>query len=96
MTKEEHLLVCLAEECAEIQKEVSKALRFGLENSHPKYPGTPRERIEYEMNDLLGVIEFLAENGLHFAQYPNRIEAKKLKLQKYIQYAEEKETIKKE
>ncbi len=31
MNKTEYLLVCLAEECAEIQQAVDKALRFGLD-----------------------------------------------------------------
>lgn len=33
MNKAEHLLTCLAEECAEIQQAVSKALRFGVETN---------------------------------------------------------------
>jgi len=32
----EHLLVCLAEECAEVGQAVGKALRFGLKDSPPE------------------------------------------------------------
>lgn len=35
MKTEECLLVTAMEECAEIQQEISKALRFGVESHHP-------------------------------------------------------------
>lgn len=35
MNQTENLLVNIAEECAEIQEAVAKALRFGLKNHHP-------------------------------------------------------------
>jgi len=37
MTREEHLLVITSEECPEVIKEVSKSLRFGLDDYHKKY-----------------------------------------------------------
>ena len=36
MTKIENLLVVTAEECAEIQQAISKAMRFGMDNYHPR------------------------------------------------------------
>lgn len=66
MTRDEHLLVIAAEECAEIAKRCSKALRFGLNETQadaghavtgsPEESLTNRERIELEYNDLAGVI----------------------------------------
>ena len=38
MTVYENLMVTAMEECAEIQKEISKALRFGINNHHPDEP----------------------------------------------------------
>jgi hypothetical protein len=35
MKESERLLIVAMEECAEIQQEISKALRFGTENHHP-------------------------------------------------------------
>ena len=36
MTREQHLLVILGEECAEVQQLVAKILRFGLDSYHPE------------------------------------------------------------
>lgn len=35
MNTTEHLLVVLGEECAEVQQNIAKALRFGLDDHHP-------------------------------------------------------------
>jgi len=87
MTKEEHLLVCLSEECAEVIKEVNKALRFGLDDVHPRKITTNRENIESELNDLYGVLEFLGESGLLFERDSMAITKKKEKVKHYIEYA---------
>lgn len=65
MTETEHLLVVLAEECAEIQKETCKALRFGLDDRNPEIANSPtqREHIRQELCDLLGVVEMLVAKG---------------------------------
>jgi len=36
----EYLLTCLMEECAEVQKAATKALRFGLDDRGPDEPFT--------------------------------------------------------
>jgi NTP pyrophosphatase (non-canonical NTP hydrolase) len=69
MDEIEHLLVCLAEECGEVAKEVCKALRFGLDDQVTRDPHGPRgtngptnrEKIVAELNDLLGVVAMLRE-----------------------------------
>jgi hypothetical protein len=35
MTREQHLLTILAEECGEVVQRASKAIRFGLDESQP-------------------------------------------------------------
>jgi len=90
MNKIEYLLVCLTEECAEIIKDTDKALRFGLNDSHPCEKGTNHERIENEINDLLGVFELLHESGIEFKVDIKKIDKKKEKVLKYMNYAIEK------
>ena len=89
----EHLLVCLSEECAEIIQIVDKALRFGLDDSHPKEPGSNYERIKREINDLHGVIELLSEQGIHFPMDRQLIDEKKEKVKKYMEYAKTRRTL---
>jgi NTP pyrophosphatase (non-canonical NTP hydrolase) len=88
MKRQEHLILCLAEECAEITHVVSKILRFGLHDNWPGY-GDKLERLTGEINDLLGVVEFLQENGVPLPGLTDRraIEAKKVKLQEFLDYA---------
>lgn len=93
MNVEEHLLVTLAEECSEIQKAVSKALRFGLDDPwrDSEFSCSPREMIQKELSDLIGVAEMLAQTGT--LQWPiadgDLVEAKKLKVRKFFGYARE-------
>jgi hypothetical protein len=35
----DHLLACLAEECAEVSQRVMKALRFGINEIQPEHRG---------------------------------------------------------
>jgi hypothetical protein len=64
MTREEHLLTCLAEECCEVAQRVSKALRFGLSEVQAGQPLTNCERIVDELHDLWSVAVILASEGV--------------------------------
>ena len=64
MTREEHLLTILAEECSEVAHRVSKALRFGVEEVQPGQSLTNAERIKVEFVDLLGAWEMLVGAGV--------------------------------
>ena len=95
MNKQEHLLVILGEESVEISKEASKALRFGLDDHYPGEESiSNRQRISDEINDFIGVMELCIAEGL--IEIPNRtkIEDKKLKVAKYMQYARDHGTLK--
>lgn len=93
MTTQEHLLSCLAEECAEISEQcaalavrVSKALRFGLNEQQSGDLRTNAERIAIEIGDLLGVAEILVEAGVIHREV---VVAKKLKVVNFLAYAKE-------
>ena len=94
MNKTEHLLTCLIEECAEIQKAATKALRFGLDDHAPDGP-INSESIAHELTDLLAVIEMLEdEKIIPTLRKPQEIRAKKDKVIKYMEYAmEERGTL---
>jgi len=93
MTRLQYLLDCLAEECAEIAYHASKAQRFGLDdvNPHQIEPDNNRETIIYELNDLAAVIQMLQDEpgGFEgqFIHSPERIAAKKKKIEESIKYS---------
>lgn len=91
MNIDEYLLTCLSEECIEIAKDISKALRFGLDDvniSKPEGP-TNRQRIEDELNDFSAILLMVEEHNLINKSWHSfdKVEAKKLKILKYIEYA---------
>ena len=65
MNKEEYLLDCLSEECAELAQVASKSIRFGLNN---KVPGVQEEKTNTddlitEYLQVVAVMEMLQELG---------------------------------
>lgn len=64
MTMSEYLLVCLIEECAEVQHRASKALRFGLDEVQQGQLFTNTERLEAELADLIFILSELASQGI--------------------------------
>jgi len=64
MTRTEHLLSCLAEECCEVGQRVFKALRFGLDEIQAGQEMTNATRIAAEMRDLISVAQILCDEGV--------------------------------
>jgi hypothetical protein len=96
----EHLLTALGEEGAEITQAASKALRFGLDDVYPSTAKNPNgasttERLVDELNDLMGVIEILQDRKILPITWfsPEKVDAKKVKILKYLQYAKERGTL---
>lgn len=60
MISGENLLIIAMEECAEIQQEISKALRFGVDSHHPDEPDIDNgERVLREYYQLKMVMNEL-------------------------------------
>jgi NTP pyrophosphatase (non-canonical NTP hydrolase) len=96
MDRIQHLLVCLMEECAEVQQAAAKALRFGLEDGYPDTDRTNYEDIEKELNDVIAVAEMLVFECAFredFKSQSGRNEKKK-KVEKWLEYSREKGTLK--
>lgn len=64
MTRTEHLLTILAEECSEVAQRVSKALRFGLDEVQAGQPLGNADRILEELHDLFAVAAILQAEGV--------------------------------
>jgi NTP pyrophosphatase (non-canonical NTP hydrolase) len=93
VNREEHLLVCLAEECAEVIQQVSKTLRFGMEDTSPELPveqaQTNKERLVAEITDLLAVLGLLEGQGIiELPKDPLKFQAKMARVMKYLEHAE--------
>jgi hypothetical protein len=94
MNRKEHLLTILAEECMEIGKECTKALRFGTEDHHPTQTGTNAQKISDEYNDLLAVIGMLNDEGfLNVTIDKDKIKKKQETVEKYLLYSKEHGTL---
>jgi hypothetical protein len=96
MTKREHLLVCLIEECGEVIQAASKALRFGLDDG---YPGTGRTNVNdiaRELDDLDAIQRMLINDGVDLHPDDSQILAKMQKVELYQKYAIERGTLEKQ
>lgn len=84
MTRTEHLLFILTEECAEVAQRASKAARFGMAEIEPEQDAPNHERITRELADLLAVAEMLG------IRWPGRgaIEGKKDRVEMFLRYSE--------
>lgn len=94
MTREEHLLTILAEECNEVAVRASKALRFGVDEVEPGQPLTNAERINAEVIDLMAALEMLNDANMLPAlsprgmiPYQHLTAAKKAKVEKFLIYS---------
>lgn len=94
MNRKEHLLTILSEECSEIIKDVSKSLRFGLDDCKPGTNVSNSENLTNEIADFLGVIEMLYEENIIEKHSLEKILLKKQKIEKYMEYSKSKGSLK--
>ncbi|KZL14570.1 hypothetical protein [Pseudovibrio sp. Ad26] len=84
---ERELLIVLMEECAEVQQQVSKILRFGVNATGPDQEKTNAELLAAEVGDLSHMIQRCIEIGLFSAEdIEKAAEAKRAKLNRYLRH----------
>ena len=94
MKLQEMLLTLLQEECNEVAQRATKAIRFGIDEIQEGQLHTNAERIIYEFNDLVAVMELLNGHGLISDFYDRvAIQEKKKKIAKYLNYSRECGTL---
>lgn len=97
MNLTEQLLLIVIEECDEISQRATKALRFGMTEKEPGQEDDNAQRLVYEFNDLVGVMELLHETKQIPMVYDKMSAMKKKeKVIKYLAYSEELGILKKE
>lgn len=84
----QHYLLKLSEECSEVAQIALKTIQFGPTEVMPSQPLNNFQRCHLELDDLNAMIEELNQM-FGFGYIPNRerIEAKKLKVRKYLDYS---------
>jgi transcriptional/translational regulatory protein YebC/TACO1 len=96
MTRQDHLLVLVAEEATEVALQACKALRFGLEDTKPgEDTATNAVRIVHEFTDLLTVLDmlskeskFLEETASNLLPSQNeRMKVKREKVERLLAYS---------
>ena len=90
MTRIEHLLIKLSEECNEIGKAVSKALLYGLNDGYPGSGRTNLQDIQDEFNDLLAISQMLCSENISLIPDTDKIENKKIKVVFWMEYARQR------
>ena len=98
LNREQYLLICLAEECAEVQKEISKILRFGLKDKPiSSLAGNILEsnsaRLSQEITDVQALIRMLIKEGLPIEIKQRKIVEKCHKVETYMRYSQDKKTL---
>lgn len=76
----------LAIEILKLQQNVSKAIRFGV-NEQRDLPTSNKDRIEEEWNDLLGSLRNLANVGVELKPNVAAVYKKMAKIEKYNDYS---------
>jgi hypothetical protein len=99
MNKIENYYIIAMEECSEIQKAISKSLRFGLDDHNPDTPLiTNNDEIIEEYYQLQAVMEWLIKNGNLVdvdEKTKEKIKKEKLeKIEKYLNYSIQKGNVK--
>lgn len=86
LTREEerYVQLCLAEECMEVAQRVMKLHRFGADEVELGHALNNRERLQGELEDLVGTMQFL-----NITVRQDRCWSKQVKIRKFMEYSRE-------
>jgi NTP pyrophosphatase (non-canonical NTP hydrolase) len=97
MSRTEHLLVIMIEECAEVAQRATKALRFTLDEVQPGQDKTNKQRLLDELTDLMAVVEMCVADDLlpdrPSADVAAAMEEKKRRVETFLKYSKEMGTL---
>ena len=99
MTRQQYLLIKLAEEASEVAKEALKCAQFGQDEVMPGQPLTNYQRLEGEIVDFYGVRQMLMDEtgllglALDEVEYRERITAKVAKVNHYFGVCQQLGTV---
>lgn len=79
----------LARQAAHIAQTIGKALRFGINDGYPGAGSTNGENLVREVNDLIGALEVMIEEGIPLPGLLDRaaIDAKKARIRHWMGHA---------
>lgn len=87
---ERELLIVLIEECSEVQKRATKAMRFGLDEIQPGQDLTNRQRLSREVGDVGTTERYCANAGvLNYDEIMIGQINKDKQLKKFLQFSEQ-------
>lgn len=89
MSENDYYLLCLAEEMAELSKDIFKTLRFGIEDFHPHTGVSNREALANETHDVRALLQICVDRGLLPARDFVAEEAKFTKVARYLQVSKD-------
>jgi hypothetical protein len=85
MNRIEYLMLCLAEELGEVQKESLKCLRFTLDKKESEDAASNFERLQTEWSEVVAIVELLNEEGIRIRTSSAVIESKKIRTEHYYE-----------
>lgn len=92
LTRNQYLLVKLAEECNEVAQRALKQVQFGADEVQEGQSLTNEERLRLELTDLMAVRQLLVESGELRKNDPvtavERFLSKNAKVEKYLKYSQ--------
>jgi hypothetical protein len=106
LNDDEHLLVCLMEEAAEVQQDCAKILRFGVGDFNPDDPEKRSnvQRLYEEIIQLTTIVDMMKDNQYFFRAgvdkdvlskllIHERMARKRRRVLQYMDYARERGTL---